>query len=114
MGAEDGGVGTEQVLHHHGEKVRVGCVEKVQAAAMDWAEVTEWEEEISRPALIVAAAEQKFQQLNLFQVVGPSSLLLHLHPGVMGQVAALVSVQAAAAAVTPAVPPLHLVVAHTV
>jgi hypothetical protein len=38
---EDGGVGTAQVLHHLGEKVQAGCVEKVQAVVMDWAEVTE-------------------------------------------------------------------------
>ena len=46
MGEEDGGVGTEQVLRHRGEKVRVGCVEKVQGVATDWAGVTEWEEGI--------------------------------------------------------------------
>ena len=113
MGAEDGGVGTEQVLHHRGEKVRVGCVEKVRGVAKDWAEVTEWEEGISLPASIAAAAERKFRQLIPFRVVGPSSSLLHLHPGVMGQVVVWVSVQVAAAA-TLAAPPLHLVVVHTV
>lgn len=113
MGAEDGGVGTEQVPHHRGEKVRVGCVEKVRGVATDWAEVTGWEEGISRPALIVAAAERKFRRLIPFRVAGPSSSLLHLHPGVMGQAVVWVSVQVAAAA-TLAVPPLHLVVAHTV
>jgi hypothetical protein len=112
VGAEDGGVGTEQVLHHLAEKVRVGCVEKVRAEVTDWAAVTEWEEGISRPALIVAVAEQKFRQLSLFQAVGPSSLLLHPHPGVTGQVVVWVSVRVAVAA-TLAVPPLYLVVEHT-
>jgi len=113
VGAVDGGVGTEQVPRHHGEKVRVGCVEKVQGVATDWAEVTGWEEAISRPALTAAAAERKFRQLIPFQVAGPSSLLLRQHPGVMGQVVVWVSVQVAVAA-TLAAPPPRLVVVRTV
>lgn len=112
MGAEGGGVGTGQVPRHRAEKVRVGCAEKVRGAATDWAGVTGWEEAISRPALI-AAAERKFRRPNPFQVVGPSSSLLHLHLGVMGQVVVWVSVQVAVAA-TLAAPPPHLAVVHTV
>ena len=98
-------MGTEQVLHHRGEKVR--------GTVTDWVEVTRWKEGISWPALIAAAAERKFQRLNPFQVVVPSSLLLLLHPGVMGKVVVWVSVQVAVAA-TLAAPPPHLAVVHTV
>ena len=113
MGAEGGGVGTEQVLRHRGEKVRVGCVGKVRGAVTDWAEVTGWEEGISRPALIAAAAERKFRRPIPFRVAGPSSSLLHLRPGAMGQVAVWVSVQVAVAA-TLAAPPPHPAVVRTV
>jgi hypothetical protein len=88
-------------------------VEKVRGAVTDWAEVTgHLKEGISRSALS-AAAERKFQRLIPFQAVGPSSLVLHLHPGVMGQVVVWVSVQVAVAA-TLAAPPPHLAVVHTV
>lgn len=114
MGVGGGGVEMEQVLHHHAGKVQAGCVEKVQPWAKGWAEVTEWEVGISLPALIAVAAERICQQPRLFQVGGPSSCLLHLPPGVMGQVVALVSVQVAAAVATLAVPPLYPAAVHIV